>query len=112
MDLCDDRRLPFRRCADLAMASTLPWSALLRASMLGWASSAFSAIMMYPEIPALERLGVRMLINEAMEVRRGRHSAWVIGVDDPHYYGRMTCLPPCEMSSPRRLRSYSSILRR
>jgi uncharacterized protein len=39
------------------------------------------------EIPALERLGVRMLINEAMEVRRGRDSAWVIGVDDPHYYG-------------------------
>ncbi len=39
------------------------------------------------EIPALERLGVRMLINEAMEVRRGHESAWVIGVDDPHYYG-------------------------
>jgi uncharacterized protein len=39
------------------------------------------------EIPALERLGVRMLINEALEVRRGRDSAWVIGVDDPHYYG-------------------------
>jgi uncharacterized protein len=39
------------------------------------------------EIPALERLGVRMLINEALEVRRGGESAWVIGVDDPHYYG-------------------------
>jgi uncharacterized protein len=39
------------------------------------------------EIPALERLGVRMLINEALEVRCGRDSAWVIGVDDPHYYG-------------------------
>jgi uncharacterized protein len=39
------------------------------------------------EIPALERLGVRMLMNEALEVRRGRDSAWVIGVDDPHYYG-------------------------
>ena len=39
------------------------------------------------EVPALERLGVRMLINEALEVRRGRESAWVIGVDDPHYYG-------------------------
>jgi predicted MPP superfamily phosphohydrolase len=39
------------------------------------------------EIPALERLGVRMLINEAIEVRRGRDSTWVIGVDDPHYYG-------------------------
>jgi hypothetical protein len=39
------------------------------------------------EVPALEQLGVRMLINEALEVRRGRDSAWVIGVDDPHYYG-------------------------
>ena len=39
------------------------------------------------EVPALERLGVRMLINEALELRRGRDSAWVIGLDDPHYYG-------------------------
>jgi predicted MPP superfamily phosphohydrolase len=39
------------------------------------------------EVPALERLGVRMLINEALELRRGRESAWVIGLDDPHFYG-------------------------
>lgn len=39
------------------------------------------------EIPALEALGVRMLINEALELRRGRETAWVIGLDDPHYYG-------------------------
>jgi uncharacterized protein len=39
------------------------------------------------EIPALERLGVKMLINEALELRRGRESTWIIGVDDPHYYG-------------------------
>ncbi|HSF30247.1 MAG TPA: metallophosphoesterase [Candidatus Tectomicrobia bacterium] len=39
------------------------------------------------EIPALEGLGVRMLINAALELRCGRDSAWVIGVDDPHYYG-------------------------
>jgi predicted MPP superfamily phosphohydrolase len=39
------------------------------------------------EVPALERLGVRMLINEALELRRDRESAWVIGLDDPHYYG-------------------------
>jgi uncharacterized protein len=38
------------------------------------------------EVPALERLGVKMLINEALELRRGRESVWVIGVDDPHYY--------------------------
>jgi predicted MPP superfamily phosphohydrolase len=39
------------------------------------------------EVPALERLGVRMLINEALELRRGRDRAWIIGLDDPHYYG-------------------------
>jgi predicted MPP superfamily phosphohydrolase len=39
------------------------------------------------EVPALERLGVRMLINESLELRRGHESAWVIGLDDPHYYG-------------------------
>ena len=39
------------------------------------------------EVPALERMGVRMLVNAALELRRGRDSAWVIGVDDPHYYG-------------------------
>ena len=39
------------------------------------------------EIPELERMGVRMLVNDAIQVRRGRESIWVIGVDDPHYYG-------------------------
>jgi predicted MPP superfamily phosphohydrolase len=39
------------------------------------------------EILALERLGVRMLVNEALELRRGGDSAWVIGLDDPHYFG-------------------------
>lgn len=31
-----------------------------------------------------ERMGVRMLINEAIEIGAG---LWVAGVDDPHYYG-------------------------
>ena len=35
----------------------------------------------------LENFGVRMLINEAVEVRQGSGSFWVAGVDDPHYYG-------------------------
>jgi predicted MPP superfamily phosphohydrolase len=39
------------------------------------------------EIPELERLGVRMLVNEAHELRHDRESVWVIGLDDPHYYG-------------------------
>jgi uncharacterized protein len=35
----------------------------------------------------LERCGVRMLINEPMEIASGASSIWVAGVDDPHYYG-------------------------
>ena len=38
-------------------------------------------------IPELERMGVKMLVNEAWEMRNGPESLWFIGVDDPHYYG-------------------------
>jgi predicted MPP superfamily phosphohydrolase len=34
----------------------------------------------------LEALGVRMLVNEAVEIRRGPDSLWVAGVDDPFDY--------------------------
>jgi len=35
----------------------------------------------------LETLGVRMLINEAVEITQGGDRLWMIGVDDPHHYG-------------------------
>jgi predicted MPP superfamily phosphohydrolase len=35
----------------------------------------------------LERMGVRMLVNAAFELREGDSSIWIIGLDDPHYYG-------------------------
>jgi predicted MPP superfamily phosphohydrolase len=35
----------------------------------------------------LEKLGVRMLLNQNWEIRRGDDSLWLLGVDDPHYYG-------------------------
>jgi len=35
----------------------------------------------------LERLGIRMLLNQGWEITRGGESLWVLGVDDPHYYG-------------------------
>ena len=35
----------------------------------------------------LEALGVRMLINEAVEIPSGGERLWMIGVDDPHHYG-------------------------
>lgn len=37
-------------------------------------------------IPALENIGVRVLINETVALRRGRDRIWVGGVDDPHFY--------------------------
>jgi predicted MPP superfamily phosphohydrolase len=35
----------------------------------------------------LEKAGVRMLINQAVEVGPPEGRLWVLGVDDPHYYG-------------------------
>jgi len=35
----------------------------------------------------IEKLGVRMLINEAIEITKGGSSIWMVGVDDPHCYG-------------------------
>ena len=38
-------------------------------------------------VPAFEQMGVQMLLNTAVEIRHEQHSLWVVGVDDPHYYG-------------------------
>lgn len=35
----------------------------------------------------LEGMGVQMLINQAMPIERGGERIWMIGLDDPHYYG-------------------------
>ena len=35
----------------------------------------------------LEAMGVRVLMNEVLEVRQGEESIWLLGVDDPHYFG-------------------------
>ncbi|NWG14459.1 MAG: metallophosphoesterase [Acidobacteria bacterium] len=39
------------------------------------------------KIVHLERMGVRVLMNDSLEIRRGIESIWICGVDDPHYYG-------------------------
>jgi len=39
------------------------------------------------KVPLLERLGIRLLINEAWPMIRGRARLWLVGVDDPHFYG-------------------------
>jgi predicted MPP superfamily phosphohydrolase len=38
-------------------------------------------------VTEFERLGIRMLMNEAMELRLESQSIWLLGVDDPHHYG-------------------------
>jgi|GEM_PF-486934 len=38
-------------------------------------------------IEELERLGVKMLLNESHSVHQSSQSIWLVGVDDPHYYG-------------------------
>ncbi len=37
-------------------------------------------------LPALERMGVQMLLNDAARLRRGTAEIVLAGVDDPHYY--------------------------
>jgi len=36
---------------------------------------------------SLERLGVRMLLNSSFELSQDSESVWLVGLDDPHYYG-------------------------
>jgi predicted MPP superfamily phosphohydrolase len=38
-------------------------------------------------VPTLERLGLRMLLNERVSIVRGSAEIVVAGVDDPHFYG-------------------------
>ncbi len=38
-------------------------------------------------VPELERLGVKMLLNDAVAIQQQSDRIWVVGVDDPHYYG-------------------------
>ncbi len=44
-------------------------------------------------VPALERLGVRVLLNESEEIRPGFH---LVGVDDPHYFRADNLEKACE----------------
>jgi len=37
-------------------------------------------------VPRLEGMGIHMLMNESLEIRRGGDAIHLAGVDDPHYY--------------------------
>ena len=34
----------------------------------------------------LEEMGVKVLVNDAIPIRHKGETAWIVGVDDPHYY--------------------------
>ena len=38
-------------------------------------------------LPMLERLGLHMLVNESVALRNNGAALWLVGVDDPHFYG-------------------------
>jgi predicted MPP superfamily phosphohydrolase len=48
----------------------------------------------------LNEMGIRMLVNESVEIRRGNESIWIAGVDDPFDYkcddlpGALANVPP------------------
>jgi predicted MPP superfamily phosphohydrolase len=37
-------------------------------------------------VPALEAAGMRMLLNENVQLQRGSDSIYLAGIDDPHFY--------------------------
>ncbi|MCA9664834.1 MAG: metallophosphoesterase family protein [Myxococcales bacterium] len=39
------------------------------------------------QVPYLEDVGVKMLVNEAAPLERDGEQLWLVGVDDPHFYG-------------------------
>ena len=53
------------------------------------------------KVPVLERLGVTMLMNQSLPVSHGGDTIWLVGLDDPHYYG-CDDLPGASMASLRR----------
>jgi uncharacterized protein len=37
-------------------------------------------------VPGMEKLGLRVLLNESLRIKREHASIWIGGVDDPHFY--------------------------
>jgi len=38
-------------------------------------------------VPDFEAMGIKMLLNESLPIKRGEHQIWFVGLDDVHYYG-------------------------
>ncbi len=37
-------------------------------------------------VPNFEAMGIKMLLNESLAIKRGEHQIWFVGLDDVHYY--------------------------
>ncbi len=55
---------------------------VLRAPMYGVLGNHDTILM----VPALEEMGIRMLLNECVPIARGRTTLYLAGIDDAHYY--------------------------
>jgi predicted MPP superfamily phosphohydrolase len=69
---------PFARTVEIVREV----AAAIRVPMLGVLGNHDTARI----LPDLEAMGIRLLMNEAVAIERGRERLWVAGVDDPHYY--------------------------
>jgi len=54
------------------------------------------------KVPLLESCGIRMLVNEAIPLQRSTSKIWLIGLDDPHFYG-LHDLPKALTGIPRQV---------
>jgi hypothetical protein len=54
-------------------------------------------------VPALEEMGIRMLLNECEMISRDGQSICLAGIDDAHYY-RVDNIEGCVRNPPRRVR--------
>ena len=52
-------------------------------------------------VPAMEDLGIRVLLNESVAINRGGAVLHLAGIDDPHYYGTDNLERTCDDIDPR-----------
>jgi uncharacterized protein len=67
---------------EAALAAMRPLCARLRGEVYGVLGNHDSILM----VPTLEAMGVKMLLNEAVTIKRGGASLHLAGVDDAHFY--------------------------
>ena len=67
-------------------AATLTGLERLRAELAGPVYGVLGNHDTIQMVPALERMGIRMLLNENLAIERGGQSVHLAGIDDAHYY--------------------------